>query len=67
MLASIPFKTPGVNRPEPGAFWRANIGRIHDLGGDRREISVWSAAPGAKRLDDRNGFGEWVLEKTETK
>jgi hypothetical protein len=66
-LITIPFPTLGVKTPEAAAFWRANIGRVHDLGKDRRELSAWSVMPGTRRFDDRNSFGEWVFAKPSAK
>jgi len=57
-LLKIPFKTLGVEAPRAGAFWHANVGRVHVASADRIERSLWSVTPGTKSLEDRNDFGE---------
>lgn len=61
-LIKIPFKTLGVETPTPGAFWRANFGRVHAIAPDQTERSVWSTPAGRPNMDDRSAFGEIVFE-----
>jgi hypothetical protein len=61
-LLTIPFQTLGVSKPEPGAAWRGNVGRVHVVEGGGKQLSLWSASPSARTLDDRGEFGQFLFE-----
>ena len=61
-LLRIPFKTLGVDKPAPGAFWMGNIGRTHVAKQNDIQIMIWSANADTCEMNAAS-FGEFVFDK----